>query len=113
MKKHNVESDHDVVSGLYKGRLGLGQEGTAEERLQISLYELAEVSRAYVGFSIHGPEHADRRFAEKLERPSAWRRDITQTLVSLVMLCVETLDTEKLKGGMRGTRNELEEQRTL
>lgn len=100
MKRHNVESDHDVVSGLYKGLLGLDPEGSAEERLKISLYELAEVSRAHAGLAIHGLGHADRRLAERLERPGAWRRDITQAVVNLMMLCVEAIDTGKLKGGI-------------
>lgn len=104
MKAHNVESDHDVVSGLYKGLLGLNPEGSAEERLKISLYELAEVSRAHAGFAIHGLGHADRRLAEMLERPGAWRRDITQALVNLVMLCIETIDTGELKGRTRGAK---------
>lgn len=106
MKAHNVESDHDVISGMYKGLLGLNPEGSAEERLKISLYELAEVSRAHAGFAIHGLGHADRRLAEMLERPGAWRRDITQALVNLVMLCIETIDTGRIKGSMPGPNGE-------
>jgi len=106
MKAHNVESDHDVISGMYKGLLGLNPEGSAEERLKISLYELAEVSRAHAGFAIHGLGHADRRLAEMLERPGAWRRDITQALVNLVMLCIETIDTGRIKDSMPGPNGE-------
>lgn len=113
MKRHNVESDHDVVSGLYKGLLGLDPEGSAEERLKISLYELAEVSRAHAGLAIHGLGHADRRLAERLERPGAWRRDITQAVVNLMMLCVEAIDKERLQASMRNPSDELGEQKSL
>jgi len=106
MGKHNVRSDHDVISGLYKALLGLDPENSAEERLKISLYELAEVSRAHAGLAIHGLEHADRRLAERLERPGAWRRDITQAVVNLVILCIETIDTKRLKGSLRRPSSE-------
>lgn len=108
MRAHNVESDHDVISGMYKeDRLGLDLEGTAEERLKGAIYELAEASRARAGFAIHRLEYEDRRIAERLERPREWHRDITQAIVDLERVCVETIDAGALRGSLRKPDDEV------
>jgi len=108
MRAHNVASDHDVISSMYKGdRLGLDLEGIAEERLKGAIYELAEASRASAGFAIHRLEYGDRRIAEMLERPREWHRDITQALVNLVRVCVETIDAGALRGSLRKPDDEV------
>lgn len=102
MREHNVESDHDVVSGMYKEmRLGMDLGGVAEERLKGAVYELAEASGAHAGFAIHRLGYAERHVAEMMRRPRAWHRDITQALVNLERVCVENIDAGALRGRLR------------
>ncbi|MDD9814329.1 MAG: hypothetical protein OXU37_08745 [Thaumarchaeota archaeon] len=101
MREHNVESDHDVISSMYKeGRLGMNLGGVAEELLKGAIYELAEASSAHAGFAIHRLEYAERHLAEMMQRPRAWHRDTVRAVVNLDRLCVEAIDTRALKGSL-------------
>lgn len=114
MAKHNVESDHDVISSMYKkGRLGLDIEGVAEERLKGAIYELAEASGAHAGFAIHRLGHAERHIAERMQRPREWHRDITQAIVDLERVCVENIDAGSLRGHLHKPDEEIKDLKSL
>jgi len=98
MSRHNVESDHDVISSMYKrDRLGMSLDDIPEERLKDAIYDLAAASEAHAGFAIHRLGSTDRHLAEKLRRPRTWDRDTTQAVLNLVKLCIESIDADALK----------------
>jgi len=102
----NVQSDSDVISNHYKtGRLGMDTANLAEEKLKNSVYELSRVSETALGFGIHRLEYVDRNVAEKMSRPETWDGDLTQALVNLTKLCIESIDVKNLKNSLREEAN--------
>lgn len=98
MSVHNVASDHDVISSMYKkDRLGMDLDTIPEERLKNAIYDLELTSETHVKFAIHQIRSADRHIAEKLERPRTWHRDTTQAVLNLVKVCIESIDADALK----------------
>ncbi|MDD9810027.1 MAG: hypothetical protein OXU25_09485 [Thaumarchaeota archaeon] len=98
----NVLSDGDVISDFYTiGRLGIVT-NPGETKLKNALYDLAEMSERKLGFRIHRMEHVDRNVAEKLSRPKIWNGDLTQALINLNKLCVESIDVARLKNQLHG-----------
>ena len=113
MKKHNVKSDHDVISSMYKERLGMDLGGVAEERLKEAIYELADASGAHAGFAIHRLGYAERHIVEMMQRPREWHRDITQALVNLEMVCVESIDAGAIRDRLRMPDDEIKDLKSL
>ncbi len=102
MFSENVESDHDVVSGLYmKSRLNLTPGATNEQLLDRSMTRLNKTMQSKFHFKLHALNPVEIQLLEKLAKPVVWNDYVAVTIIGVMKVHIESLDEDMLNSDLR------------
>lgn len=97
MLSENVESDHDVVSGLYaQSRLHEAEGETDEQMLASALHRLVKTVREKRGFELYRLRAAEGQILQDKSRPVIWNETLVSTMTGLTRVHIESLAGDSL-----------------
>jgi len=93
----NLESDHDVVSGLYRDRLGIPVEPSTEQRLLQAFRDATGAAQARLQHPLWSLHPREVQTLHSLARPVVWSEFVSYAVNGLNKIFVESIDLEFLK----------------
>lgn len=97
----NLESDHDVASWLYRDRLGMPTELSAEQQLAEAFLRVVRLSREAFQCDVWDLRDREIRSLHAMERPVVWNEYVSHAINGLNKALIESIDNGLLAAKIR------------
>jgi len=97
----NLESDHDVASGLYRDRLGLPKEPSKEQRLAGAFHDATGALQGILLHPLWKLHHKEVQTLHSLARPVVWSEFVSYAVNGLNKIFVESIDLDFLHAELK------------
>lgn len=101
MLSDNLESDHDVVSWLYRDRLGLPAEPTAEQQLVEAFLQAIRRVREELKCDVWVLRDKEIQALHAIERPVVWNEYVSYNINRLYRVILDTIDLARLTAKLK------------